>query len=339
MLLGLIAALGAALAFGIAAVLQAISARRVATSAGLDPLLLLRLLREWHFLVAVALNLGGFLLHMVALRSLPLFLVQVAISSSVAVTAVLAARVVDARMRGVHWGAVVLVCLGLALLAGGAGEVGTMPEDSSLQVGVLVALPVLMVVGSVASRFPGAVGSTMLGLVAGAGFGVVAVAARILESLRPSALLTDVTAYALAAAGVLAFLLYSLALQRGSATTAAAAVVVTQTVVPAVVGLVLLGDSVRSGWWPPAVLGLLLALVGAAVLTWFDESELEHTPSLLRPARAPAGAFVSGHGPGLEPARLPRQDVGHHRVGPGALHVRRSSPRGALSPRRCRRRA
>ena len=72
------------------------------------------------------------------------------------------------------------------------------------------------------------------------------------------------------AAGGIAFLLYSTAMQRGSVTTATAANVVTQTAVPAVVGILLLGDRVREGWGPVAVLGFLLALAGALGLARFE---------------------------------------------------------------------
>ena len=36
--------------------------------------------------------------------------------------------------------------------------------------------------------------------------------------------------------------------------------------VPAAVGVALLGDSVRDGWWPAVVVGLVLATGGAVVL-------------------------------------------------------------------------
>jgi hypothetical protein len=42
--------------------------------------------------------------------------------------------------------------------------------------------------------------------------------------------------------------------------------VVTQTVVPAVIGVVLLSDEVRPGWQLPALVGLALAVWGAARL-------------------------------------------------------------------------
>jgi hypothetical protein len=48
------------------------------------------------------------------------------------------------------------------------------------------------------------------------------------------------------------------------------ALVLTQTAAPALVGVVLLGDRVRPGWVPLAVLGMALSLAGTAVLARFE---------------------------------------------------------------------
>src|SRR4051794_29250571 len=124
MVLGFALALGAAVAFGVAALLQAIAARREEPADAVDPRLLLRMLRHPAFLAALALNLGGFALHFTALRVLPLFLAQSIIGSSVAVTALLSARVLGAPLNRQEYASVGAVCLGLVLLAGGGGGGG-----------------------------------------------------------------------------------------------------------------------------------------------------------------------------------------------------------------------
>lgn len=91
MLPGLCSAGGAALCYGIGSVLQADAARRTAASAGLDPRLLARLLRSGRYLVGVGADGAGFLLSLLAVRTLPLFVVQSVVASFLAVTAVLAA--------------------------------------------------------------------------------------------------------------------------------------------------------------------------------------------------------------------------------------------------------
>ncbi|MET0692342.1 MAG: hypothetical protein ABWY56_00335, partial [Propionibacteriaceae bacterium] len=110
------------------------------------------------------------------------------------------------------------------------------------------------------------------GAVAGLGFGVVAVAARILPSpMTIGGLLTDPATYGLIVGGGVALLTYSTALQRGSVTLATAPLVVLETVAPAAVGLLLLGDAPRAGWGWVAAVGFVLAVAGALSLARHGE--------------------------------------------------------------------
>ena len=86
-LLGAFAASGC---YGTGSVLQAVAARREAATEGLDPRLLLRLVRSWPYLLGLALDGVGFLLSIVALQTLPLFAVQSIVASFLAVAAVVA---------------------------------------------------------------------------------------------------------------------------------------------------------------------------------------------------------------------------------------------------------
>lgn len=272
MLSPLAAALGAALVYGYAAVLQGRAvARRAPAADGLDPRLLLVLLRDPAFGASVLLNLTGFGMHVVALQSLPLFLVQVALASSVAVTAVLSVQLLRQHLTGRQWCAVAAVCAGLALLAVSAEPGAAVAVvGAGLAVRLLVALAVLVALGALAARVSGATGAVLLGLVAGCGFGIVAVAGRLLPSLAPAAIVRSPFAAVLLCAGPVAFLLYAAAMQHGSVTLATAALVVTQTAAPAGVGLLLLGDSVRPGTLPAAALGFVVALGGALALARFE---------------------------------------------------------------------
>ena len=67
--------------------------------------------------------------------------------------------------------------------------------------------------------------------------------------------------------GLLAFWLYSLALDRAPVSSATAPLIVGQTFVPGLVGVLLLGDGVRAGWWPAVVAGLVLSVGGAIFLS------------------------------------------------------------------------
>ena len=283
MALGLLAAVGAAVLFGVAAVLQALATARTARRDVLDPRLLLELLRSRAFQLCLVGNLAGFLLHVLALQSLPLFLVQAVVAASVVVTALLGARLLRERLHPVERVAVGAVCAGLALLALAAGEGSAEPVSPLVVPGLAAALLVVAALGAAFARRRGDATAGPLGLLAGVGFAVVAVAARLLTDLSPAALLTSGTAWLVPAAGALAFLLYAHALQRGSVTRTTAAMVLTQTAVPAVVGVVLLGDHVRDGLPLLGLAGLPLALTGVVVL-------ISRERPLERPAGAPARA-------------------------------------------------
>lgn len=268
MLTGLLWALAATGVFGVAAVLQGVATERADTGGVLDRGLFARLARQPLFLAALALNLLGFGFHVAALRTLPLFLVQAVIAGSVAVTAVLSVRVFHTPLGRSQWTAVGLVVLGLALLGPTATSEPVTPGGGSEALALLVAVAAVAGGAAVARTVRGPAGAVLLGLLAGSGFGVVAVAARLLPDVG-TALLTSPMVLVMSLAGATAFLLYSAAMHRGTVTTATAAMVVTQTVLPAAAGL-LLGDRVQAGLVPLAAVGFALALLGAVGLGRFE---------------------------------------------------------------------
>ncbi|QBR91539.1 hypothetical protein [Nocardioides euryhalodurans] len=279
MLLALLTAFAAALCYGAGSVLQAVAARGTESVAGLDPRLLGRLVRSWRYLLGVGLDGLGFVLTLVAVRVLPLFVVQAVVASFLAVTAVLGALFLGMPLTRRDRGALAVVLVGLVLVAASAAEDRTVAVSDLEQWGVLAATLLLVVLAVPLGRWPGARGAVALGAVAGLAFGATSVATRMLpqdlslERLRDSVdiLLRSPAAYAIVVAGVLAMLAYSVALQRGSVTQATAPLVVGETVLPALVGLLLLGDQSRPGWGPVAALGFLLAVGGAVGLARLGE--------------------------------------------------------------------
>jgi drug/metabolite transporter (DMT)-like permease len=272
MLLGFCAALAAAALFGSASIVQATAVRRIPRSSGLSARLVVELLRQPLFVTAMVMNLIGFSLHLVALRSIPLFLAQAGIAASLAVTALLAVRVHDDRLDRADWAAVAGTCVGLAMLAASSGSVGDEAAGGAFIVGLFVALAALATGGFLASRRQGPITTELLGLLAGFGFAGVSVSARVLPGLAPATVAAAPSAYALAFSGGLAFLLYSVALQRGSVTGATAPMIVSQTVTPAAVGVLLLNDGIRPGWIPVAALGFVVTGLGALQLARFEQT-------------------------------------------------------------------
>ncbi|MEV0933277.1 hypothetical protein [Streptomyces phaeochromogenes] len=285
----MVCALGAAVCFGTATVLQAIAARAAARepespgsssgssggASGVDAALLLRALREWRYIAGLALDGVGFVLQIAALRSLPIYTVGAALAASLAVTAVVAAWLLHVRLSGLEWGAVAVVCAGLAMLGLASGEEGDKTGSTALKYAMLGTAVVVLLLGALAGRLPDRGRALALGLGAGFGFGVVEVSVRLIDGLTPSVLFTNPATYALLLGGGAAFLLLTSALQRGSVTTATAGLVIGETIGPAVVGVVWLGDRTREGLAWLAVLGFAVAVAGALALARFGEAPVE----------------------------------------------------------------
>jgi hypothetical protein len=98
------------------------------------------------------------------------------------------------------------------------------------------------------------------------GFGVVSLSVRAFTSLAPGHLVRDPATYALAAGGTLAFLFYATALQRGAVTATMAAVVLGETLLPALIGVAVLGDRTRAGFAPVAVAGFAVPATESAAV-------------------------------------------------------------------------
>lgn len=263
--LGLAVALVAAICTGSAAILQWIGAHRVASYAHVDPRLLWRLLHSKHYAAGLLLDGCSFGLSLVALRSLPLFAVQAIIAANLAVVATLATLVLRTRLTAREWASVAAVVAGVALLVL-AAQPAHAPGLSRLGGwAVLAAAAALAVVAFLPGPHARA---PLLGLLAGLSYGIAAIAARVLHlsiSAAPE-LLRNPVLYALIFGSILGTLIYATALQRGSVTAASAMSIVGQTLAPALIGWLMLGDTFRPGFAAAAVIGFVLTLAGSLSL-------------------------------------------------------------------------
>ena len=281
MWVSLAAALVAALCYGIAAVMQAMAvraaSRRKATTGralgGVDPGLIIRMLRQWPFIASLVIDLIGFVAQLVALRRLPLFAAQAIIAGNLAVTAVFAAWLMHLELAWREWLAVAGVIVGVGMLGSSAGPHPATGVSGDFKLALILAVAGIAVAGVAASRLKPPVRTPLLGAVAGLGYGVLAVAARVLPGFSPHELIRNPAAYALAAAGIVSFMLYATALEGGSVTVATAAVVLAETTAPAVVGVMFLGDHARPGLGGVALLGFSVAIVSAVALARFGEAD------------------------------------------------------------------
>jgi len=253
--LALVAAVAAAVGYGVSTVLEAVGARR-SPGAGA--------LRQPIVLGALVLDGVAWLASLVALDRLPLFAVQAIQASSVVVVVVLARFVLGASTRRRDVVAVAVVVAALVVVALGSGEQPAVTPPAGFTTGMLVASGVL-VAGLLAAYARG--GPRVLTLLAGLGYSGAAVAARgahasgdLLATVRQP------LAIVIVACGAVGVLAYLRALERGPAGGVAALSSVVEVLVPGVVGVAVLGDTVRAGWAVPVALAVVAAVAGCVVL-------------------------------------------------------------------------
>jgi hypothetical protein len=279
----LVCALGAAVCFGTASVFQAVAARSTAggvDTAGVDARQVAQAMVKGWYVLGLGLDTAGFGLELAALRTVPIYAVGAALAASLAVTAVVASRMLRTPLGRVEWAAVGVVCLGLGLLAAASGSGGHGSGTPALRWGTLAAAGLTLVAGLAAARLPRRrVRAAALGLGAGLGFGVVTLAVRLVPHLSPGTIVSNPATYAVLLAGGAAFLLLTSALQHGSVTIATAAMVLGETLGPAIVGVVALGDRTRPGLAPLGVAGYGLAVLGALALVRFGEGGAPPPPA------------------------------------------------------------
>lgn len=272
LVLGLVAALVAAAANAGAAMLEAMATRRATHAAGVvtSPL----------YLGGLLLDILGWVLTVLALRYMPIVAVQAIVSGQVAITVVASHWVFDTPLRRVDLLAAAANVVGLGLLVGSAQTEELPHAGVGATIALLVVLVVLAAVGTVAALRSRR--SVFIAFLAGLAFGGTAVAVRLVDLDGPvgevaQTVIRDPVAWALLGYAGLGLGLYTVALARGAVGPVVAVLAVTETLAPGLLGLVLLGDGIRSGWAVPFVVGLVLALGGVVVL-----------------ARSPAQASLAG---------------------------------------------
>ena len=270
MTLALLAVAGAAVCSGGAAVLQASAVARLPQADSMSAGFVGRLARSPRYLLALLLVAAGFGLSILALRTLPLFVVQAGRASSLAITAVLSVLLLRVRLRTAEVIAVIGIGAGLVVVAATAGPQSSAEVGSAVRVGMLVAVLLIALTAAAALRIGNPAHSGLvLAVLAGLCFGLLALGARLLHGFSPSVLLTDPAAWAMAGAGGVGLLLGAMALQRAGVVTVTSAMVATETVVGAALGMIICDDRPAPGLAVAAIGGCLLVLAGALVLARF----------------------------------------------------------------------
>jgi drug/metabolite transporter (DMT)-like permease len=242
------------------ALLQAEGARRAtrARPAAIQP----------RYLAGMFLVLVGWGCAVMALRVLPVFAVQAVIGGTIALTAVVGARLIGARLPIATRLAVAACLAGLVLVAASAGSEQPPVHRPGVDVVLLASLLLLAVAVLVLRQGKHA---WPLALLSGLGFGGGAVSVRAAhvqtgDGLDLALLLGQPSTYLVVGFWLVGMVGYTAALSRGDVGAVTAVFTVSEVLVPGMVGIQLLGDPVRPGWGWVLAIGLALALAGTVVI-------------------------------------------------------------------------
>ncbi len=282
--IALLAALGVAVSNGIAAVLQKISADKQERISSKNIVLVLRMLGDWPYLVGLLLDGLAWLLTLVAVHSLPLFVVQPIIALSVVVTA-LVERFFFRRKLGTRViVAIIFIVGGLLILSMQATVQHAHPISNTLRLAIMAAPLPIGAIGLAAMKSTNRWATLTLAGLAGAAFGGTSIVGRMLNfsdsfwQVFASPLFVSLLAY-----GVVGIVLFTVALQRNRASVVNSVMIALETLVPVSIGIMLLGDAPKNGSWGFVVAGATIAFAGTLLVVSAEQYTYEtktHHPTV-----------------------------------------------------------
>ena len=250
-MLAVLCALGAALMYAAASVLQQRSAAAQSSEHSLRLGLLVRLVRRPLWLTGVVADVLGYVLQFVALGHGTLVVVQPLLVCGLLFALPLGAWLSGARLHRRDWGSATVVCVGLAVFL-----VVANPAKGHDNVRLHVWVPLLLsgvavtgglVVGAVRAASP-RTKAVLLSAAAGVTYGVAAALTKTCSHLLGRGIGVTVTywqPYVLVVAGVGGMLLAQSAFQAGSLDASLPTMTVTDPVVSILIGAVAFGETVR----------------------------------------------------------------------------------------------
>ena len=284
MALAYFAAFATALCYGISAVIEDRAAKHTPATAQSGTRSAVRVTISVGYMVGMALSVVAWAFSLIALHRLPLFAVQSIATGSIGFVVLITwglSRHTPSRREGL-----LLCVLAVALTSLAAFASPSEPKPVSWVFELFIWVGVLAVAGATvgAMRVPGARGSALLGALSGLSDGGMALCARALRDHTVVELVTDPLALALIPFTIIGIVAFAASLQRGAVSVAMACQQGVITVIPSLIGLLVLGDKARHGFG-------MLAYAGFGVTVCVVLSLTFATSATIKPLVAPG---VSG---------------------------------------------
>jgi len=296
---GSILALIAAFLFALAATLQQKGALNLPTISLADPKSLARLAGQTMWLIGTAALLTGYIFQAAALDRGRLAIIQPLLVTTVIFALPLGYLLTHQHVgkREVIGALVIIVGLGVfAYFGDPAGGNENAPNNEwAIAIGIIVAVCAVLLAFARRNEDNLTIRAAGYGTVSGILFGLSAALTKpTLDGLHESVgtMLSHWYCYALAIAGILGFVLQQVSLGTGRLAPSVATVSVANPIVGILIGVLLLDERFAQPNWHivVAVVGLVLALVGAVVISLAREEAKEDLVGGAAPEGAPATA-------------------------------------------------
>ena len=231
------------------------------------------LFRSRWFAIGWAVAVGAWVLHVAALALAPLSIVQAVLSGGLVFLAVFAERYFGFRLGRRQWAGVIVTATGLAIIGLTSGSGADEPPEYAVAALIAIECGVLVVAVAIAAahrRVPAAAQGLLLGVAAGALFGVSDIAIKFLAEDTASGVLELLSPWTVAAliASVVAFYASARGLQIGPGVEVIALISVAANLTAIVGGILVFRDPVGSGALEITgrMLAFCLVIAGAALI-------------------------------------------------------------------------
>jgi hypothetical protein len=282
------AAFAMALCYGISAVAEDRAAKRRPITGRGGKRAAFRVTVSVGYLAGMGVSVVAWVFSLIALHRLPLFAVQAIAASSIGVVVLLTSVITHHRPSKREGILLCLLAVALVVLAVSAAPTGPKPVTWVFK--LFVWLGVLAVAGAAvrATRVVGARGGALLGAVSGLSDGGMALCARALHHSNLKGLVTDPLALALIPFTIIGIVSFAASLQRGTVSVTVACQQAIVTVVPSVIGLLVLGDTARPGFGVLTYAGFGVTVLVVLALTFTTAAV---PPPLVAPGMVPPGTL------------------------------------------------
>lgn len=253
------------LCYGTATVLQQVGVKQSKKLKNINPLNLIALFNQSAYLSGIALDLLGWLLFLIAVRSLPLFLVQSFMALSIVVSALVDKYWLKHQIFKLEKLSIISVVVGVTLLSLVAKPSGAIGTSTFFKL-ILIFGPFLIAILSVILlKFKkSSLSTSLVAILVGISFGGTSIITRIIEFNKIDKQIIQLAlGISLILYGLIAIILLAIALQRERINKVNSLVLASEVLVPSLIGLIFLGDTVKNDYWIVMIIGLILVSSGA----------------------------------------------------------------------------